>query len=40
MNKETVEEWIKYADENLNAGKQLFKNNADGFKTTVCFPML
>ena len=27
MNKETVEEWIKYADENLNAGKQLFENN-------------
>ena len=39
MNKETVEEWIKYADENLNAGKQLFENNPKEFKTTVCFLM-
>ena len=39
MNEETVNEWIKYADESLNAGKQLFKNNPDEFKTTVCFLM-
>ena len=39
MNEEIVNEWIKYADESLNAGKQLFKNNPDEFKTTVCFLM-
>ena len=39
MNEETVNEWIRYADESLNAGKQLFKNNPDEFKTTVCFLM-
>ena len=39
MNEETVNEWIKCADESLNAGKQLFKNNPDEFKATVCFLM-
>ncbi len=39
MNEETVSEWIKYSDESLNAGKQLFKNNPNEFKTTVCFLM-
>ncbi|MDA8053921.1 MAG: HEPN domain-containing protein [Deltaproteobacteria bacterium] len=39
MNEKIVTEWIKYADEDFNAGKQLFKNNQEEFKTVVCYHM-
>ncbi len=39
MNDETVNEWIKYANDDLKAGTILFKNNSDAFKSIVCFHM-
>jgi HEPN domain-containing protein len=39
MNEESVKEWIRFADENCNAGITLFKNNSENFKNIVCYNM-
>ena len=39
MNRESVQEWINYANEDLEGGKLLFRNSPEKFKTLVCFHM-
>jgi len=39
MNDKAVNEWIKYADDDLKAGIILFNNSTEEFKSIVCFHM-